>query len=311
MPVEVLRQQALQERPRVGTGDGDDGHGGRERGHARLPHQPAGGRGRGEQRPRLVVALQVLELGVAVGHDPGAGLHARPVAPPHHRADRDRGVEVAGEVEVADDARVRAALHRLELVDDLHRPHLGRAAHGAGRERGAQHVDRAAAGGELARDLGREVHHVGVTLEGHQFVHLLGAERHDPADVVAGEVDEHHVLGPLLRVLAQLGGEVPVVLLGAAPEAGARDRPADDPPVGDLHHRLGRRADERRLVVAHDVHVRRRVHLPEHAVDVERVVGAFEVEALGEHDLEDVAGEDVLPRRLDRALVLRAAHRAS
>ena len=52
-------------------------------------------------------------------------------------------------------------------------------------------------------DLAREVHHVRVALERHQLVDLLGAELHDPPDVVAGEVDEHHVLGPLLRVLAR------------------------------------------------------------------------------------------------------------
>ena len=55
--------------------------------------------------------------------------------------------------------------------------------------------------GEVAGDLAREVHHVRVALEHHQLVDLLGAELHDPADVVAGEVDEHHVLGALLRVL--------------------------------------------------------------------------------------------------------------
>ena len=75
----------------------------------------------------------------------------------------------------------------------------------------------------------REVHHVGVTLQGHQFIHLLGAEGDHPADVVAGEVHEHHVLGPLLRVLAQLGGQAAVVLLAPAAEPGPRDRPADRP----------------------------------------------------------------------------------
>ena len=40
---------------------------------------------------------------------------------------RDRDVHVAVEAEIADRARVHAALHRLELVDDLHRAHLGRA----------------------------------------------------------------------------------------------------------------------------------------------------------------------------------------
>ena len=46
-------------------------------------------------------------------------------------------------VDVADDAGVRAALDRFELVDDLHRPHLRRPAHRAGRQRRPQHVDRA------------------------------------------------------------------------------------------------------------------------------------------------------------------------
>ena len=41
----------------------------------------------------------------------------------------------------------------------------------------------------------------------------------------------------------------------------------------------------------------------QHPVDVERVDRLVEVEALGEDDLEDVAGEDVLRGRLDRALV--------
>ena len=65
---------------------------------------------------------------------------------------------------------------------------------------------------EVARDLAREVHDVRVALERHQLLDLLGAEAHDAADVVAREVDEHHVLGALLRVLDELGLEPPVVL---------------------------------------------------------------------------------------------------
>ncbi len=219
---------------------------------------------------------------------------------PDHGADRDRGVEVAREVDVADDPRVRPALHGLELVDDLHGADLGCAADRARRERRAQHVDRVAAVREVAGHLAREVHHVGVTLERHQLFHALRPELHDPADVVAGEVDEHHVLGPLLRVLGELRRHAPVVLLGAAAPARAGDRAADDPAVEQLHHRLGRRADERHLRVAHEVHVRRRVHLAQHAVDVERIDRVVEIEALREHDLEDVAREDVLARGLDR-----------
>ena len=79
---------------------------------------------------------------------------------------------------------------------------------------------------------------MGVTLEHHQLFHALGPEGDDPAHVVAGEVDEHHVLGPLLRVLGELGGHAPVVGLGATAAPGAGDRAADDAAVEQLHHRL-------------------------------------------------------------------------
>ena len=61
--------------------------------------------------------------------------------------------------------------------------------------------------------------------------------------------------------------------------------------------------------VADHVHVRARVHLAEHPVEVERLGPEIEVEPLGQHDLEDVAGEDVLPGHLDRRLVATARHR--
>ncbi len=89
-----------------------------------------------------------------------------------------------------------------------------------------------------------------VPLERHQFLDVLGAELHHPSDVVAREVDEHHVLGALLRVLDQLGLHAPVVLGRATATAGPGDRTADHPVADDLHHRLGRRADDRRLRMA-------------------------------------------------------------
>ena len=131
---------------------------------------------------------------------------------------------------------------------------------------------------------------------------------HDPPDVVSGEIDEHHVLGALLRVFGELGGHAPVVGFGATAPSGARDRTADDAPVEQLHHRLRRRAHQRGLGVAHEVHVGRRVDLPQHAVHVERVEVPFEVEALRDDDLEDVAGENVLARRFDRGVVRARPH---
>ena len=58
----------------------------------------------------------------------------------------------------------------------------------------------------------------------------------------------------------------------------------------------------------HEVHVGRRVDLPQHAVHVERVEVSFEVEALRHDDLEDVAREDVLARGFDRGVVRARRH---
>ena len=55
-----------------------------------------------------------------------------------------------------------------------------------------------------------------VALEHHHLVDLLGAEPHDATDVVAGEVDQHHVLGDLLRMLAKLCAEAAVVFIGGS-----------------------------------------------------------------------------------------------
>src|SRR3972149_4881515 len=55
---------------------------------------------------------------------PPPRLQVGPAAGHHDRADRDAGVHVAGEAHVAHGARIRATRHRLQFVDDLHRPHF-------------------------------------------------------------------------------------------------------------------------------------------------------------------------------------------
>ena len=87
-----------------------------------------------QHRGGLGAALRVLALGHRLGDDAGAGLHVGHPVAQHRRADRDRHVEVAGEVQVAHRSPVHAAAHRLELVDQLHRPRLRRAGQGAGGE---------------------------------------------------------------------------------------------------------------------------------------------------------------------------------
>ena len=53
-----------------------------------------------------------------------------------------------------------------------------------------------------------------VALERQHLVDVQRAEVDDPPHVVAGQVDQHDVLGHLLRVLAELGADPSVLLVG-------------------------------------------------------------------------------------------------
>jgi hypothetical protein len=75
--------------------------------------------------------------------------------------------------------------------------------------------------GELALDVRDDVHDVAVALEEELVGDLDGADLGDAADVVAAEVEQHQVLGALLRVGEQLGGER-LVLVGVAPRGACR-----------------------------------------------------------------------------------------
>ena len=117
----------------------------------------------------------------------------------------------------------------------------------------------------------RQVHHVREALEPHELRHAHRSVLADAADVVAAEIDEHHVLGALLLVALQLLGQ-PQVLFGvpaARPRAG--DRMRLDARAFDAHQHLRRRADDRHAAHADEIHVGRRVHVAQRAVHGERI----------------------------------------
>jgi hypothetical protein len=72
---------------------------------------------------------------------------------------------------------------------------------------------------QIAVDVGNQVHDVGVALHHHQVGHLHRTGPGDPAQVVAPQVHQHQVFGPLLFVGQQFRGQRPVFLL-----AGPRGR---------------------------------------------------------------------------------------
>ncbi len=114
---------------------------------------------------------------------------------------------------------------RLELVDDLHRPNLRRPREGPRGQRRPQHVHRVDVLAQGARHLADDVQHVRVGLDDHQLVDRDRAVLADPPEVVATQVDQHHVLGALLGVGDQPLGEAAVLLGACAARIGAGDRP--------------------------------------------------------------------------------------
>src|SRR5207245_3934696 len=132
-------------------------------------------------------------------------------------------VQIAVEAQVADGSAVDAALHRLQLVDDLHRPYLGRADGRAGGKAGLEHIDGVQARRDAPLDVRDDVHDVRIALDQHFLGHLDASGRGDAADVVAAEVDQHDVLGALLRIGEQLLGDRGVLLGCTAPRPTARD----------------------------------------------------------------------------------------
>ena len=115
------------------------------------------------------------------------------------------------------------------------------------------------------------MHHVAVVLDRHEALDVDRPVLAHPAEVIAPEVDEHHVLGPLLGIGQQLLGD-PAVLLGVlAARPGAGDRAGGDPPAGDRDQRLGARAGDLEVAEVQEVHVRARVDRAQPAVDRERL----------------------------------------
>ena len=100
------------------------------------------------------------------------------------------------------------------------------------------------------------MHHVAVGLDLHQLVHLDAAVLAHPAEVVAPEVDHHHVLGALLLVGQQLRGDPPVLLGRRAARARAGDRLRQHVPPADGQQRLGAGSRDLEVAEVEEVHVR-------------------------------------------------------
>ena len=240
----------------------------------------------------------MLRLGVRVRDDAGPRLEiGRPVAH-DHRSERDARIHGAVRQRVEHGAAVRPATEALELRDELHRADLRRAADRSGREARSQDVEGRHLGPHLADHLGDEVGDMREPLDLHAARDVDGAGAAHARQVVAPEIDEHHMLRAVLLGRA----EALDVSLGRLGRACDRAEACLAVLAGD--ETLGRRADEGEPVELEQEQVGRRVDAAEGAIDLERAGRRRTLRALRRHALEHVALHDVL---LDRAHHLQVA----
>ena len=136
---------------------------------------------------------------IAVGNDAGAGLDIHGAVLDQRGAQHDAGVHLLAGGEIADTAGIERALVLFQFVDDLHGAHFRRAGHRAGRKSGGERVERVAILAQFALDIGDDVHDLAVALDEELVGDFDGADFGDAADVVAAEVEQHQMLGALLR----------------------------------------------------------------------------------------------------------------
>mmetsp|Transcript_33965 Transcript_33965/g.61306 ORF Transcript_33965/g.61306 Transcript_33965/m.61306 type:complete len:260 (-) Transcript_33965:805-1584(-) len=197
----------------------------------------------------------------------------------------------------------------LELVDDLHGAHFGRAADGSNGESGSQGIPSVKFGKQLSSHGTANVHDMGVPFDLHELLHNdTPGFRHLP-DIVAAEIHQHHVLGALLLVGQELGFQGAVGGGVYAAGAGAGQRSVSHATVGiDTAQNLGAAADDVAATSLHVHHVRTGVNDAEGAVDLEGGGKGPAFESVTQDKLKDVAALDVLLGLLHRLHVLGLGH---
>ena len=101
------------------------------------------------------------------------------------------------------------------------------------------------------------------------------------------------MLGALFGIGQQAGAVIGVFAGGAPARTGACDRPDRHLAVARAHQYLGARPRQREARQVEVVQERRRVDPPERTVEIERRQRVGHREALGKHDLKNIARHDI------------------
>ena len=151
------------------------------------------------QGPELVFSLLKLILRHGAGHDSTSRLGIEAVVFAEKGADCDGLVDRPVEPERADTSGIGHAAVRLKLIDKLHGAHFRSAAEGAGGQCLPEKFVDICVLGKFSHDAADHVDYVGVELYLLEIFHVHPAAA--AAEVVAGKVYEHDMLGVLFGVI--------------------------------------------------------------------------------------------------------------
>ena len=204
----------------------------------------------------------------------------------------------------------RPRARALEAGDQRHRVVLGRAGDRSAREHGAQQFGHADFGTELRLHGRCHLEHRGVRLDREQGRHPHRSDPRKPAEVVAQEVDDHEVLGPVLDVQAEQACRFAVAFGCGHARGGALHRPGRQQAVSMAQEQLGRQRQHMRDRLPVGQRDERTVvdglACTQPPVERCRRAEGRTVHAVRVVDLVGLAGADRLMDRLDRVHELGA-----
>ncbi len=129
------------------------------------------------------------------------------------------------------------------------------------------------------------------------------------ADIVATQIDQHHVLGAFLRVGQQFGFQCLVQFGRGAARAGAGDRAHSDHAIAQARQNFWRRTNHLGTADIEKIHVRRRIQCTQRAIHIHRARAERHAQALRWHYLEDIAGTHVFLRLAHHGVIFLAGKR--
>ena len=194
------------------------------------------------QAGRLAQRLRIFRIRRRIPRDAAADAEFGAAGVGVDRSGTNRDVEnrVAGRRNESNRAAIHAARRMLDRCDQPHAAALRRARDRSGRKQRAEHIRQRRALAQRAFDGRNQLKHRRISLDFEQRHRPHRSDLRDASDVVAREVDDHHVLGAVLLRRRQPRRPLLVFFTPSPARRRALHRLRGDPPAANLEEQLRR-----------------------------------------------------------------------